>query len=431
MLERLLTALGERPALDAAAQCTRCGFCSQACPTYVATGRESHSSRGRNQLVRLLMEDRLKDPAAAAEALSTCLLCGGCSTACPAQVPTPDLVLEGRRALRGERGPLAARLMNTLLLRRPDLFEGGLRWGYRLKRLGLDRLASALGFFRLLGLKALEDAALHVEETPRRFLNEELRLDPDLSRPEPRWLYFATCGSNYLFPRAGLASVRVLKEALGPGAFLENRCCGLLGYNYGSLEQTRALAKANIERLEATNTPDSVPLVGDCSSCVAFLKSYPQLFLKDALWRPRAERFAARVRDFMEAVSADALPPSKESAAVSKDIVTYHESCRLLHGQGLSAGPRALVQAAAGASYRPLPESDVCCGGAGAFSFLHPELSDEVLRRKVGNIASTRARLVAVSSTSCRLQLAHGLKKYYPDCKVAHVSELLSRVLHG
>ena len=101
-LGRLLTDLGERTSYDAASQCSRCGYCEQACPTYVATGREAQSPRGRNQIVRLMLEGKLDDPAAAEEALSTCLLCGACVTACYAKVAVPDLVLEGRRALRGE-----------------------------------------------------------------------------------------------------------------------------------------------------------------------------------------------------------------------------------------------------------------------------------------------------------------------------------------
>src|SRR5439155_8388898 len=95
--------------------------------------------------------------------------------------------------------------------------------------------------------------------------------------------------------------------------------------------------------------------------------------------------------------------------------VTYHDSCRARHGQGLSQEPRALMRRLFGDAFVELPEAEVCCGGAGAFSFTHPELSDDVLKRKIGAIASIQARLVATSSTSCLIQLAHGLAKYYPE----------------
>ena len=105
-LGRLITDLGERSLYDAASQCSRCGYCEQACPTYVATGDESKSPRGRNQIVRLMIEGKLDDKAAAMEALSTCLACGACTTACYAKVPVADIVLEGRRMLRPVRAAM-------------------------------------------------------------------------------------------------------------------------------------------------------------------------------------------------------------------------------------------------------------------------------------------------------------------------------------
>ncbi|MFH1724892.1 MAG: (Fe-S)-binding protein [Elusimicrobiota bacterium] len=225
-------------------------------------------------------------------------------------------------------------------------------------------------------------------------------------------------------PGWGKATVKVLKALRGRGYYPNNGCCGLLPFNYGSLEDARRLAKANIERFEAAGCPGSAPVVGDCSSCVAFMKSYPQLFLDDPPWRDRAERFAARVRDAIETIPASDVP----RAAVPGPI-TYHDSCRARNAQGLVAQPREVMRALGGEAFRELPEADACCGGAGAFAFTHPRLSDELLRRKTANIATTHARVVAASSTSCLIQLAHGLKKYYPECRVAHLTELVAESL--
>ncbi|MBI4376793.1 MAG: (Fe-S)-binding protein [Elusimicrobia bacterium] len=406
-LERLSTDLGERSTYDAASQCSRCGYCEQACPTYVATGSELKSPRGRNQLVRLIWEGGLRDPAAAEQALSSCLLCGACSTACYAHVPTADIVLEGRRRI-------GAHWLARRLAAHPSWLPKALKAALWLKRLGLSRLARP--FLKRLGLKGLASADEHLAEAPSRFLCEELK---ERARPlSPAWLYFAACGTHYLYPRVGRATVRLL-EAQGPGLCLDFRCCGLMAYNYGSLEDARKLARAVIEGSE----PFPAPVVADCSSCAAFLKKYPQLFLDDAPWRTRAEAFAARVRDSIEAVgSTEGLTPWRGG------VVTYHDSCRACHGQGL-AGPRERLKAVCGGSWRELPESDVCCGGAGAFAFTQPELSDEVLRRKIGRIAALRASVVLTSSTSCLAQLAHGFKKYYPDATVRHLSEFLAERL--
>ncbi|MBI5202939.1 MAG: (Fe-S)-binding protein [Elusimicrobia bacterium] len=412
MLRRLQTGLGEKSTYDAVSQCSRCGYCEQACPTYVATGEEGLSPRGRNQALRLLLEGKLADPKSAAKFLDTCLLCGACSTACYAHVRVPDLVLEGRRLLRGGGAPATARLLTWLLMEKPRLFETLLRVAYALKRLGLSRLVARLGLLDLLGMPGLAVAEEHLETVPDGLLAHELRDRSELADTKgARWLYFAPCGPNFVLPNVGRATVAVL-ESKGKTAFLNNGCCGLLAYNYGEVEDAREMARRTISRAEAAGEGT---IVADCSSCAAHLKGYPQLFLEQPDWKARADAFSKRVRDAAEIIEPG--PVKREEKA------TYHDSCRAKHGQGISAAPREAVKGCC-REFVELPESDACCGGAGAFAFTQPELSDEVLRRKISNIASTGAKVVATSSTSCLLQLAHGLAQYYPECRVAHVSEL-------
>ncbi len=415
-LERLSTDLGERSSYDAASQCCRCGYCEQACPTYAATGSESRSARGRNQLVRLLMEGRLTQPSSSQDALETCLLCGACTTACYARVPTADIVLEGRRLLGQPRK--LSRFLTRLMNDHRGLFMVLLKAAYLAKRLGLSLLARP--FLRIVGLPGLAVADAHVRQTPWVFLREKLARRPLAA--DPRWLYFAPCGPDLLFPRVGEATVSVLETLHGPGNFMSNDCCGLLAYNYGDVEDARALARRNIARFEAAGAMG--PVVGDCSSCVAFLKSYPQLFLEDPAWKARAERFVAAVQDVPEILAQADL-----SAVKDLGPAVCHDSCRACHGQGLKEQGQEAMKKLAGSSYRRLPESDVCCGGAGAFAFRQPTLSDDIIRRKVGRIASTGAAVVAASSTSCLLQLAEGLRKYYPECRVVHLSELAAQSL--
>jgi glycolate oxidase iron-sulfur subunit len=370
-----------------------------------------------------MLEGKLDDPVAAAEALSTCLLCGACTTACYAKVSVPDLVLEGRRALRGETHWLVKRA-SRLLVENPGRLVFLLKIGYLLKRLGLSRLGRPL--LRVVGLPVLAAMDEHVEEAPKRLLDAELA---DLRRAGEgdNWSYFAPCGPRYLFPNVGTATWRSLTKLKGAGRFAQNSCCGLLANNYGDLADARELAKKNIANAESGGAE---PIVGDCSSCVAFLKSYPQLFLaaSDAEWRGRAERFSARVKDVVElyAEAAPALP-----LAPRDGTTTYHDSCRALNGQGLKDQPRRAVKAAAGESWREMEGADVCCGGAGAFSFVHEELSDDVLLRKIGNAASAQARTVVTSSTSCLIQLARGLRKYYPEARVVHLSEYVAEALEN
>ena len=302
-----------------------------------------------------------------------------------------------------------------------------LKIGYLLKRSGLSRLGRPL--LRAVGLPALAVMDEDVEEAPSRLFDEEL---PGLrAKGEGKnWNYFAPCGPRYLFPRVGVATWKALTKLKGLGRHSDNSCCGLFSYNYGELADARALAKRNIEKAEAAGDE---PIIGDCSSCVSFLKSYPQLFLtaSGAEWRPRAERFAARVKDVVE-VYGETVKDLPLGAA--EGMVAYHDACRALNGQGLKDQPRRAAKAVAGQSYREMADADVCCGGAGIFSFVHEGLSDELLRRKVDNAASVQSSTILTSSTSCLIQLARGLRKYYPDAKVLHLSEFVARSLeerHG
>jgi len=431
-LGSLLTDLGERTIYDAAAQCNRCGYCETSCPTYMLTGRETISARGRNQFMRLLVEGKAKEPADAAEALSTCLLCGACSSACYAKVPTPDIVLEGRRSLNGYGDNFFARAAVKTLLDAPGLFAFWLKLAYLVKLTGLPRMAAKLGLYDFLGMPGLADAEGSLDRVPLRFAADLLRKDPAL-KPQDKaavnWAYFAACGPNYIFTDVALATVRVLRRHSGEGIFIENQCCGLLAHNYGRLEDAREFARRNILRYEELKARfGNFPVIADCSSCCAFMKSYEQLFTGDELWRPRAAAFSAAVKDILEFVPAEKLPHADPEALKKAGKVTYHDSCRACHGQGIRKEPRTALHKLAGRAYSELPESDWCCGGAGAFAFTQPELSAKVLDRKLRNIASVQADTVVVGATSCLIQINSGLKAAFPSARAVHYSAFLDEM---
>jgi len=386
------------------------------------TGREPLSSRGRNQFLRMLLEGRTRDVSAAEESFSTCLLCGACSDVCYAKVPTPDLVLEGRRAKDGYGRGLAARLAVDLLLNRRAFFELLLKAGYLLKRLKLAALADKLGLYDFLGMPAVGEAQASVG-APLRFLRDILRKDPALNprgKDSIAWAYFAPCGPNYAFTEVGLATVSLLKRFLGEGVFIDNSCCGLIAYNYGRIIEAREFAKRNILRFEELKAScGDFAVIGDCSSCVAFMKSYEQLFTDDEEWRPRAKAFSAAVRDILEALPAEKVSGRAPAAGTT---VTYHDSCRACHGQGVRAEPRAVLKKLAGEAFVELPESEWCCGGAGAYAFTQTEMSERIGERKIRNIASTGAGTVLVGGTSCLIQIGAGLKAGYPSAKAEHYS---------
>ena len=429
-LSSLLTDLGEKTLYDAASQCNRCGFCETVCPTYALTGRETLSARGRNQFMRMLVEGKVRNIEDAKESLSTCLLCGACSSTCYAKVPTPDIVLEGRRALPGYGDNILARTAVGMLLDAPWLFGMWLKVCYMVKKTGLPRLATKMGLYHLLGMPGLGEAEGSVDKVPLRFAVEILRKDPDLvpSKREVKWAYFAACGPNYLFTEVALATVRLLKKHAGDGILVENQCCGLLAHNYGKLEEAKEFARRNILRYEELKAlHGDFVMIADCSSCTAFMKTYEQLFTADEAWRPRAKAFSEAVKDILEFLKPEDFASMPKAHRDDGETVTYHDSCRACHGQGIRREPRAVLRKLAGKRFVELPESEWCCGGAGAYSFTQPELSARVLDRKVRNIASVQAKTVIVGGTSCLIQINSGLKAAYPQAEAVHYSVFVDR----
>lgn len=431
-LGALLTDLGERTLYDAAAQCNRCGYCETSCPTYMLTGRETISARGRNQFVRMLLEGKARHTADAREALSTCLLCGACSSACYAKVPTADIVLEGRRSLDGYGDNFFARAAVKTLLDAPGLFAFWLKLAYLVKLTGLPRLANKMGLYDLLGMPGLSEAEGAVGKVPLRFASELLHANPALraeGKTAVNWAYFAPCGPNFLFTDVALATVRVLRRTSGEGIFMENLCCGLLAHNYGRMEDAREFARRNILRYEALKAQlGEFPLIADCSSCAAFMKTYEQLFTGDEEWRPRAKAFAAAVRDILEFIPPEKAGKANPAALEKAGRVTYHDSCRACHGQGIRQEPRDVLHKLAGKNYRELNESDWCCGGAGAYAFTNPKIAAMVLDRKLRNIASAQADTVVAGGTSCLIQINAGLRAAYPSARAVHYSVFVDEV---
>lgn len=427
-ISRFANARGEAGLYDSLSQCNRCGYCESVCPTYILSGEEELSSRGRNQLVKMAMEGKFTDKEKVSRSVFTCLLCGACASACYGKVPTHEHVLEGRRSVKNYSGNPLLNLSLKLMLSHPGLFSAVLKTAFLLKKAGLSKLLSCLGIFHLLGMPQMSEIESAAERVPLVFLKERLKKDPELkSGDKKRWIYFAPCGPNYIYPEVGLATVKTLKKYIGSGLHMNNFCCGLTAYNYGKLEDAAKFARKNIELFERLSAETGeIPLVCDCSSCAAFLKEYPRLF-REPGWKKRAENFSKNVRDALEAVPPEKVRALGEEKAEVLSPVTYHDSCRACHGQGIREEPRLVLRKMLGKDFVEMKESDFCCGGAGAYFFTQKEMSEKILRRKILNIAGVQARTVVAGSTSCLMQLGKGLRKNYSSAGVVHYSVFLAK----
>lgn len=410
-------------------RCNKCGYCMQSCPVYRVVRREMDVARGRNQTLRAAMDGQGTPPREALDLFFGCLLCGACTVDCFGKVETKELMVRAREAYQAGYGqPAVQRYIFRNLLSDPERLARVVRLTSFGKRTGLSGVARRLGLLRWLS-PPLDAADKLVDAVPSTFLRDRLgamgfvsaeesgvkllRLDPEHATG-PSVLYFIGCGTNFQLPRVGEAAIRILSLAGCRVNVAPNFCCGMPPWSYGDIEAAKQLAQQNVDLLSSL---DFDALVCDCGSCSGFLKEYAEL-LPDS---PQAESLVKRTRDLTEFLAELTLP----KPAVAGGTVTYHDPCHLGRVQGITEAPRKLI-VDAGFKLVEMAESGWCCGGAGSYNLSHPEMSQEILARKLSRIGDTKAEIIATACPACIMQIASGVRSRGCGQPVRHVIELLA-----
>jgi glycolate oxidase iron-sulfur subunit len=399
--------------------CTHCGFCTATCPTYVLLGDELDSPRGRIYLIK----DMLAGGAVGAEVvkhIDRCLSCLACMTTCPSGVNYMHLVDHARRWIeRNYRRPWGERIMRRLLgavLSRPLLFRLALRCALPAK--SMARFLPG----RLAPLFALSPASLppaSAADQPQIFLSEgECRM---------RVALLPGCAQRVLAPEINDATIRLLTRhgcevvvAQGSG------CCGALRHHLGQEAEALGLARANIDAWESERVASGLDaIVINASGCGTTVKDYGFMLREDPAYAEKAGRVASLARDVTEVIAVLGLTAPSEPVAASKRRVAYHSACSMQHGQGIHTGPKGLL-AAAGFEPLEVPEGHLCCGSAGTYNILQPEIAALLRDRKLANIAATEPEIVATGNIGCITQLAAGC-----PVPVVHTVELLDWATGG
>jgi len=234
---------------------------------------------------------------------------------------------------------------------------------------------------------------------------------------------FVTCLIDTLQPHIGEAVVRVL-ERVGIQVIFprEQTCCGQPAFNAGMRYEARKVAEHTIQIFER----DPAPVVIPSGSCAAMIRhGYPELFADDSEWLPRAQELAARTYEFTEFL-VDVLNITDVGASFPAKA-TYHSSCHLLRGLGVDRQPHALLANVRDLALIELPHADECCGFGGVFSVEHPEISAEMLKRKISNLESTETSMAIVCDTGCLMHIQGGLHKQSKPQQVLHIAEVLAK----
>ena len=410
-------------------QCMHCGLCLPSCPTYDATKLERHSPRGRIALMRAIADERLEPTKTFADEMYYCLGCLACMTACPAGVDYAELFEKARAEAEASRvlASPGRSIIRALTLRGLFMDLNRLKLLGRVMQLwqglGLQSAVRVLGLTRLL---------------PRRFRELEAKTPPvksqwteDLVAPVTpargirrfRVALLAGCAQDLIFSDVNRDTAEVLAhngcEVVTPP---DQHCCGSLHAHNGEWELAQELARRNIDQFP----PESFDaIISNAGGCGSHLKHYARLLADDVRYVERARLWDAKVKDIHEWLAFTGIE-SPPAAGAPQQVVTYHESCHLCHGQKVSAQPRSLLRAIPGVRLVELPEASWCCGSAGIYNLTQPEMAGQLLQRKVDHIVTTRAQVVATGNPGCLLQLINGCRDRGLELRVAHPVTLLA-----
>ncbi len=392
--------------------CVHCGFCLQACPTYLALEDENDSPRGRIVLMRGLLDGdiALTDPVVQ-QHMDRCLGCRACETACPSGVPYGQLLEATRATLRTVTAPPPiARLILAVFASGP-LLALALFGGRVVRALGLPPLLMRLPGRLGAGMAMLASTRPVIVTTPYPIASAENRGDVTLLRG---------CVMEGLQAATNSATVRTL--SVNGYQIVETaaqRCCGALHAHAGDLTAARALARANIAAFE--QTPNAL-IAANAAGCGAMMKEYAHLLQDEPAWYERAKVVSARVRDATELLAAAGPKPASLPSPLR---VTYDAPCHLQHAQRLTAPPLTVLNAIGNLTRIPLEDSDQCCGSAGIYNLIEPTVSDAVLAPKLRCIKATNAELVVTGNPGCLMQLGAGLLRSGSATRVVHPIDLL------
>jgi len=399
--------------LPGAENCVHCGFCLQACPTYLALDDENDSPRGRIVLMKALADGSLAaDDATAQLHIDRCLGCRACETACPSGVPYGELLELTRERGRARRKlPLIARLI-LFVFARPGLLAISMWKARVLRATGIPALLARLPGRAGFGMAMLASTRRARAEASRAYAAPG-------AATRARVATLRGCVMEGLFAPANRATERTL--AANGYALVRaegQRCCGALHAHAGDAETARELARANIAAFERSGAEF---VAVNSAGCGAAMKEYAHLLAGDTAWRERARAFSARVRDVSELLAA-AGPLAGGPLPLR---VAYDAPCHLLHGQRIAAPPLAVLAAIPGLELMPLADSDQCCGSAGIYNLIEPGMSNMVLAPKLANIELSGADIVATGNPGCLMQIGAGLLRSGSKAQLRHPVELL------
>jgi len=399
--------------------CVHCGFCLQTCPSYRLLGNEAASPRGRIYMMRAGLEQRLPLTATTVAHFDTCLGCMACETACPSGVRYAPLIEETRAAIETHHErPLGDRMFRRMLFL-------VLPYPRRLRLLALPTAIARMvskspAIFERLPTRVRSLLTLANALPSRK--RESLALQtPAAGETRLRAGLVTGCVQAAYFSGVNAATARILSaEGAEVTAPKNQSCCGALALHAGENDEARRFARRLIAAFEGLELDQ---IVINAAGCGSTMKTYGELLKDDAEWCDRAHAFASRVRDISETLAQ--LAPSRAPRHPVAARVAYHDACHLAHAQRVRDEPRKLLASIPGLTVVPLADSEICCGSAGIFNLVQPEMAHVLGQRKAAMVAEARPDVVVTSNPGCLVQITSATRTAGAPVRVLHLAEVL------
>ncbi|MXN66191.1 glycolate oxidase subunit GlcF [Stappia sp. GBMRC 2046] len=405
-------------------KCVHCGFCTATCPTFALLGDELDSPRGRIYLIKDMLENDRPADEKTVKHIDRCLSCLSCMTTCPSGVHYMHLVDHARAYIeKTYKRPLSDRLVREVLgfvLPHPGRF--------RLALFGAFLARPFAGAFKALGGPMKRLGAM-LELAPSRIPGRSAMEAPGVFKPERqerkgRVTILSGCAQTVLQPSINEATIRLLNRAGYEVTLPEGEgCCGALVHHMGKEDQALDDARRNVDAWTREIEGEGLDaILITASGCGTTVKDYGFMLREDPAYADKATRVSALTKDITEFLSGLELGAPARDGAMT---VAYHSACSMQHGQKITREPKTLLKAA-GFTVKDVAEGHLCCGSAGTYNILQPDIARRLRDRKVANIAKTKPDLIATGNIGCMTQIGGGT-----DLPIVHTAELLDWAYGG
>ncbi|HIK05001.1 MAG TPA: 4Fe-4S dicluster domain-containing protein [Trichormus sp. M33_DOE_039] len=413
--------------------CVHCGFCLSTCPSYRVIGKEMDSPRGRIYLMDAINEGEIALNTATVQHFDSCLGCLACVSTCPSGVQYDKLISATRHQVeRNYPRSFSDQLIRQLifsLFPNPDILRILLIPLFVYQKLGLPKLMRATGLLKKISPRLAAMESILPEITIKSFQDNLSTIIPAQGKKRYRVGVILGCVQRLFFSPVNEATVRVLTangcEVVIPKS---QGCCAALPEHQGQTEQAKALARQMIDSFADTGVDY---IIINAAGCGHTLKEYGHILADDPEYRGKAQDFAAKVKDAQEFLANVGLT-AKLSPLTDKPVnLVYQDACHLLHGQKISVQPRQLLRQIPGVNLKEPLDAALCCGSAGVYNMLQPEVAEELGKQKVQNLLNTGAELIASANPGCSLQITKYLQLQGKNISLMHPMELLDYSIRG